>query len=283
MFHYFFLPRLTLASIPKFFKLLTFFNEVIKYLKIERSKKMSRLKDCFLICLLSFSLFSCASKPLDISEANIIINNIEQKLSDSEFDFPTKITINKLVKKSDKYIDKLSIRFSLEDKFIYFSSGFDETSLNEHWKYVNKEENKIYDLTSITENNTSTRYYKVDDYTDDDHFFEDNYIKLKELVIKECSNFKDTLSTCESLNIDSANTSKLKISSDKKKNIELDASIDGDDGSVNAIQTFENYLPKVSKIYLVNENKEEKNFETKYYYNGVNITRPNLHNFILKK
>ena len=244
---------------------------------------MSRLKNVLLLSLISLSLFSCSQKSINIEEANTIINNIEHKLTDSTFKFPTKITINKLIKKNNSYIDKLSIRFSLDDLFLYYSNGFDEKFMNEHWRYVDKDENKIYHLTSITTNNKSIKYYEVFDFNKDDNFFTQNYSSLKDLIIDECSNFKETLDDCKTVSEDDDDFSKLKISSFNSKSIELNASINLNSSKVVASQAFENYLPKTSNIYKVNEDKEEKNFETKYYYNAVNITRPNIHNFILKK
>lgn len=242
---------------------------------------MSHLKSTTLISLLSLSLFSCAPKDLNIKEAGIVIDNIENKLNDSTFDFPTKITINKLIKKSNQYIDKLAVRFSLDDLFLYYSNGFEEGTLNEYWHYVDKDEGKFYHLTSITKNNSPVlKHYTVTEFNEKDNVFAEKYFSLKELVINECSTFKETLSALESLNTDSDNN-KLKISSTSEKNIELDASISLSANKVSVSQSFENYLPKVSNVYKVNENKEEKNYETKYYYNGVNITRPNLHNFSL--
>ena len=240
---------------------------------------MSHIKSTSLICLLSLSLFSCASKPLNIEEANVVIDNIESTLNDSTFNFPTKITINKLTKKSNQYIDKTIVRFSLDDLYFYHSKGFDETTLNEQWIYVNKKDEKLYKVNSKTENNKSYREYEVTDYNEDTSFFTSVYQKIKDLIISECANFKETLSIYETLINESNSSVNVKISSDTKKDIELDASISKTSYEINASHSFENYLPKVSNIYLVNENKEEKNFETKYYYNGVNITRPNIHNF----
>lgn len=228
----------------------------------------------------SSCLFSCAQKPIDFNEAIILIDSIQNKLDETSFEFPTKITINKLVKKNDSYIDKLSIRFSLDDQYFYYSNGYGNSTIVEHWFYVDETENVILNLKSVTSEEKSVKTYYTIPFNENKDFFTLRYEKIKESLKSECLIFKDTLSTCEELSSETDTLESLKITSSNEKNIELNATINKSNNKVKAQLQFSDYLPRISNVYRFSENKEEKNFETKYEYNGINVTRPNIHNFI---
>ena len=238
-------------------------------------------KSFLAIAAVSFlCLTSCNSKSLTFEEANSLVEHIKTSITAEGFNFPTKINITLLKKSKDTYINKSKIRFSLEDKYIYYALK-DDNKIDEYWTFAEKKENKIYYLHSINIGKSKTfKSGRYEEYNNDSSLFEETFTILKNNIISEYDAIENVFS--ESEKIAHTNEQNNHLFSSDYKDLDVDIQCEDKTRKIVANFTIANSLVYRSNILMQKNNEEMQNYEKRFDYNGVNITKPNINDFIKK-
>lgn len=243
-------------------------------------------KSMFALISLSFTslLFSCAQQKITPTEAKVILNTIEENLNNPTFDYPTKITINKIYRKGDTMVDRLNIRFSLNDYYFYISKGVDNSKMIEKWVYADKLTEEIYtfESTSIQSQN-KLNFYSVKKDSNYIEFFNTIYQDVKGIINESINQGNSTLENDAPLivsELEYNDEAKLNITSNGKFDIELIAKLSTENIAIDSHIVYKDCLPTTTNIYKKINNVEDANFETKYFYNSCNVTKPSVNDFI---
>lgn len=247
---------------------------------------MIKVRNLFLIFSTLPLLFSCANQQLSTSEAKVILSNIESNLNNPTFDFPTKITINKLYRNGDSLTNRINIRFSLNDYYYYYSEGLNSSKATIKWVFAEESTKNVYYFVSkpneTGEEKINLYYSKINESYGD--YFLNIYSKLKNYISEaiETGNSKidEFTNLAHEYDFNKTNLAKLDITSSDEYSIDLDANVSLESLILNYHLQYKDSLPVATTLYKKVNNIEDDNYETKYYYNSCNITKPNTNDFV---
>lgn len=232
-------------------------------------------------------LFSCAQQKITPTEAKVILSTIEENLNNPTFEYPTKITINKIYRKGETMIDRLNIRFSLDDYYFYIAKGVDNSIVTEKWTYADKLTESIYTFESTsTKNDGKINYYKVSKEPSYKDYFFNLYDEVKNVINESIVQGNDTLENDAPLiesELEHNKEAQLDITTSGEYNIELIAKLSTKEIAIDSHIVYKDSLPTTTSVYKKINDIEDVNFETKYYYNSCNVTKPSVNDFVETK
>lgn len=247
---------------------------------------MIKARNLFLIFSTISLLFSCANHQLTTTEAKIILSNIENNINNPTFNFPTKIAINKLYRKGESLTNRVNIRFSLNDYYYYYSEGLNSSKSTIKWVFAEESTKIVYYFVSKPSENDENKINlycsKVNEAYSD--YFKNIYNVLKDYINEaiETGNSKidEYTNLANEYNFSETQSAKLDITSSDEYSIDLDANVSLKSLVLNYHLQYKNSLPIATTLYKKVNDIEDDNYETKYYYDSCNVTKPSNNDFI---
>lgn len=247
---------------------------------------MIKVRNLFLFFPIISLLFSCANQQLTTSEAKVILSNMESNINNPTFDFPTKITINKLYRKRESLTNRVNIRFSLNNYYYYYSEGLNNAKSTNRWVFAEESTKSIYYFVSKPNENGEEKinlYYSEINESFHDYFiniYNDLKSYISEAIETGNSKIDEFTNLINEYDFSGTKTAKLDITSSDEYSIDLDANVSLESLILNYHLEYKNSLPITTTLYKKVNNIEDDNSETKYYYNSCNITKPSNNDFI---